>query len=107
MRFLPLQFSSLLVPLILLAACSSGPEYGSTPELRFGAEEEVDGRRYIVGRMSGGENLYYVQVGRYRSSDERDIYRAVALYSRCESHKLIERRNSGKVMVFKGIGCPG
>lgn len=99
----------LLLPLIafLLAACAEGQDYRSAPGLRFGSSKKVDGREYVIGRIAGEENLFYVTPKRGASNDEREIFTAVGLYSGCSTHEIVERRDQGRTYILKGLLCPG
>lgn len=89
-----------------LAACADQTEYRSAPGLRFGAPKTIDGREYIVGSLTGERNLYYVTPKRGAANDDQELIRAVAIYSRCQSHKIIERQDQGRTAIVKGVICP-
>jgi len=89
-----------------LAACSDQTEYRSAPGLRFGAPKQIDGRSYIVGTIAGEQNLFYVTPKRGAANDDQELIRAVAIYSRCQSHKIVERRDQGRTAVVAGTLCP-
>lgn len=99
----------LFLPVIafLLAACAESQEYRSAPGLRFGSSKEVDGREYVIGRLAGEDNLFYVTPKRGASNDEGEIFTAVALYSGCSTHEVVERRDQGRTYIMKGVLCPG
>ncbi len=98
---------SLLLVMTFLAACAENRSFRSAPGLRFGAPKTVDGREYIVGRISGEENVFYVTPKRGAPNNEREIFTAVALYSGCQGHEILEKRDQGRTFIVKGSLCPG